>query len=84
MRARIQPSTEDNALHVALPQGPQGVRGSLIFTHEAAGGVVRVVVVAVDLAAVADVAFEAMHGEVQAAEAAGFVGLLDAVDGEPV
>ncbi|MGA7394413.1 MAG: hypothetical protein WBW78_17290 [Terrimicrobiaceae bacterium] len=49
---------------------------------EAAGGVVRVVVVAVDLAAVADVAFEAMHGEVQAAEAAGFVGLLDAVDGE--
>ena len=49
---------------------------------EAAGGVVRVVVVAVDVAAVADVAFEAVDGEVQAAEAAGFVGLLDAVDGE--
>ena len=49
---------------------------------EAARGVVRVVVVAVDLADVADVAFEAMHGEVQAAEASGFVGLLDAVDAE--
>jgi len=30
---------------------------------------------------VADVAFEAMHSEVHAGEAAGFVGLLDAVDG---
>ena len=49
---------------------------------ELAGGVVRVVVVAVDVAAVADVAFQAVDGEVQAAEAAGFVGLLDAVDGE--
>ena len=49
---------------------------------ELAGGVVRVVVVAVDVAAVADVAFQAVHGEVQAAEAAGFVGLLDAADGE--
>ena len=47
---------------------------------EAARGVVRVVVVAVHLAAVADVAFQPMHGEVHAAEAAGFVGLLDAVD----
>ena len=36
---------------------------------ELAGGVVRVVVVAVDVAAVADVAFEAVHGEVQAAQA---------------
>jgi hypothetical protein len=44
--------------------------------------VVRVVVVAVDVAAVADVAFQAVHGEVQAAEAAGLVGLLDAADGE--
>jgi hypothetical protein len=33
------------------------------------------------MAAVAAVTFEAMHGEVQAAEAPGFVGLLDAVDG---
>jgi len=49
---------------------------------EAAGGVVRVVVVAVDVAAVADVAFEAVDGEVQAAEATSFVGFLDAVDGE--
>ena len=30
----------------------------------------------------ADVAFEAVDGEVQAAEAAGLVGLLDAADGE--
>ena len=35
-------------------------------------------------AAVFDFAFEAVDGEVQAAEAAGFVGFLDAVDGEPV
>ena len=49
---------------------------------EPAGGVVRVVVVAVDVAAVADVAFQPVDGEVHAAEAAGFVGLLDAVDGE--
>ena len=49
---------------------------------EAASGVVRVVVVAVDVAAVFDFAFEAVDGEVQAAEASGFVGLLDAVDGE--
>ncbi len=49
---------------------------------EAAGGVLRVVVIAVRLAGVADVAFEAMHGEVQAAEATGFIGLLNAVDGE--
>ena len=49
---------------------------------EAAGGVVRVVVVAVDVAAVFDFAFEAVDGEVQAAEASGFVGFLDAVDGQ--
>jgi len=42
----------------------------------------RVLAVAVDLAAVADVAFEAVHGEVHAAEARGFVGLLDGADGE--
>jgi len=34
------------------------------------------------VAAVADVAFQAMHDEVHAAEASGFVGLLDAVDGQ--
>ena len=34
------------------------------------------------VAAVADVAFETVDGEVQAAEAAGFVGLLDAVGGQ--
>ena len=44
---------------------------------EAAGGLVRVVVVAVDVAAVFDFAFEAVDGEVQAAKAAGFVGFLD-------
>ena len=49
---------------------------------EAARGVVRVVVVAVDVAAVFDFAFEAVDGEIQAAEAAGFIGFLDAVDGE--
>ena len=42
----------------------------------------RVVMVAVYLATMADVAFETMHGELRAAEAAGFVGFLDAVDGE--
>ena len=49
---------------------------------ETSGGVVRVVVVAVDVAAVADFAFEAVDGEVHPAEATGFVGLLNAVDGE--
>ena len=49
---------------------------------ELAGGVVRVVVVAVDVAAVADVALKAVHGEVEPAQAAGLVGLLDAADGE--
>ena len=49
---------------------------------ELAGGVVRVVVVAVDVAAVADVALQPVHGEVEAAQAAGLVGLLDAADGE--
>ncbi len=42
----------------------------------------RVVVVAVDIAAVADVAFQPMHGEVEAGEAAGLVGLLHAADGQ--
>lgn len=41
-----------------------------------------VVVVAVDLAAVFDFGFEAVDGEVQAAEAAPFVGFLQPVDGE--
>jgi hypothetical protein len=49
---------------------------------ELPGGGVRVVVVAVDVAAVADVALQAVHGEVQAAQAAGLVGLLDAADGQ--
>ena len=49
---------------------------------EAARDVVRVVVVAVDVAAVFDFAFEAVDSEVQAAQAAGFVGFLDAVDGD--
>lgn len=49
---------------------------------ELASGLVRVVVVAVDLAAEANVAFKAMHGEVQAAKAAGFVGFLVAVDAQ--
>ncbi len=49
---------------------------------ELAGGGVRVVVVAVDVAAVADVAFQPVHGEVEVAQAASFVGLLDAADGE--
>jgi hypothetical protein len=43
---------------------------------------VRVVVVAVDVAAVADVALQPVHRQVQAAEAAGLVGLLDAADGQ--
>ena len=42
----------------------------------------RVVVVAVHLPAVPDVALEAVHREVHPGEASGFVGLLDAVDGE--
>ena len=42
----------------------------------------RIVVVAVDVAAVFDVAFQPMHGEVETAQAAGFVGLFDAADGE--
>jgi hypothetical protein len=49
---------------------------------ELPGGGVRVVVVAVDVAAVFDIAFQPMHGEVEAAQAAGFVGLFDAADGE--
>ena len=46
------------------------------------GGVVRVVVIAVDVVAVFDFAFEPMHGEVEAAQAAGFVGFFYATDGE--
>ena len=42
----------------------------------------RVVVIAVDVAAVFDFAFQSVDGKVQAAEASGFVGFLDAVDGE--
>lgn len=42
----------------------------------------RVVVVAVDVAPVADVALQPMHGKIEAAQAAGFVGFLDAADGE--
>ena len=49
---------------------------------EFAGGFVRVVVVAVDVAAVPDFAFQAVNGEVHAAEASGFIGFLDAVNGE--
>ena len=49
---------------------------------ELSGGAVRVVVVAVDVAAVLDVAFQPMHGEVKTAQAAGFVGLLDTADGK--
>ena len=41
----------------------------------------RVVVIAVDVAAVAAVAFQPLHGEVEAAQAAGFVGLFDAAEG---
>jgi hypothetical protein len=52
------------------------------YEVELAGGGVRVVVVAVDVAAVADVAFEPVHGEVEAAQAAGFVGFFDAADRE--
>ena len=37
---------------------------------------------AICIAAEFDFAFEAVDGEIQAAEAAGFVGFLDAVDGE--
>jgi hypothetical protein len=49
---------------------------------ELAGGSVRVVVIAVDVAAMANVAFQSVHGEVEAAQAAGFVGLFDAADGQ--
>ena len=35
-----------------------------------------------DYLTIRDGAFEAMHGEVQAAEASGFIGFLDVVDGE--
>jgi len=65
------------------------VDGALVeFGHlgehevELTSGGVRVVVVAVDVAAVADVALQPVHGEVEAGEAAGLVGLLDAADGE--
>ena len=42
----------------------------------------RVVVVAVDVAIVFDVALQPMHGQVEAAQAAGFVGLFHAADGQ--
>ena len=42
----------------------------------------RVVVVAVHLSAVAYIAFQAMDSQVQAAQAAGFVGFFDAVNGK--
>ncbi len=45
-------------------------------------GRVWIVVVTIDIAAVADVAFEAVYGKVETGEAAGLVGLLDATDGE--
>ncbi len=47
---------------------------------EFADGFVRVVVVAVDVSAVADVAFKAVDGEVHARQASGVVGLFHAVD----
>src|SRR5712692_4720452 len=49
----------------------------LLVTHD----LVRVVVVAVDLAAVADVALQPVHREVHAAQAPGLVGLRDAKAG---
>ena len=49
---------------------------------ESAGGIVRVVVVAVDIATVANVAFEPMNREIQAAETACLIGLLDTVNGK--
>ena len=42
----------------------------------------RVVIVAVDVAAMFDFAFKPMHGQVKAAQAAGFVGFFYATDGE--
>ena len=45
-------------------------------------GVMWVVVVAVDVATVANFAFETVDREVQATEASGFVGFLYALDGE--
>ena len=59
------------------------LNGGLARTKSnAPDGLVRIVVVAVDVAAVADVALQAVHGEVHAAQAPGLVGLLDAEDGE--
>jgi hypothetical protein len=43
---------------------------------------VRIVIVAVDVTAVANVTLQAMDGEVQTTKAAGFVGLFNAVNGE--
>jgi len=48
---------------------------------ELAGGIVRVVVVAVHVTTVADVPLQPVHGEVQARQSAGLVGLLDATVG---
>jgi hypothetical protein len=47
-----------------------------------AGGLVRIVVIAVNLPAVADVAFQSVHRKIHAAEASGVIGLLNAVDGK--
>ena len=58
------------------------LNGGLARTKSKPPGGSWVVVVAVDLAAMADVAFEAVHREVYAAQASGFVGFLDTVDGK--
>ena len=42
----------------------------------------KIVVVAVDIAAVTNVAFETVHSQVETAQASSVVGLLDTVDGE--
>ena len=48
---------------------------------ELAGRFVRVVVVAVDVPAVTDFAFQSVNCEVHPAQASGFISLLDAVNG---
>jgi hypothetical protein len=51
---------------------------------EATGGLVRVVVIFVDKAAVAGIAFEGVNGEVHAAAASGFVAIFDGVNVEDI